>query len=412
MQILKDPSDNVIHSSTVLPLVPDDLGKLLILAIYTRGTLDKYILSGSYYYRSTSNDTRVMLFATGRRLICVFGALEQVDFLIEGTNGDAVITHKGFTFLFNTLTLKPPSESVKFNFWDNFFYRCHLTNKLSHVRQISNDVVQSWHIVTPPANWNYITSTIYPKDIKVEGIISLVTINDGEEFQIKDFVEDKSSIIISPNNRLQSVIVRSSNLFIGIILPPNMNYTINIPVGMIYASNGNTFYIPKGLFSDTYIRYYTNSPWGYEISFDKDLNQVIIFTKDKMKFGGSTTKSVDGSSTSDVKPIEQPPSGESSAPHIKPIEQPPSGESSAPHIKPIEQPPSGESSAPHIKPIEQPPSGESSTPHIKPIEQPPSDESSAPHIKPNEPSKLSNQKNQSLKSLLYSLWGRFRMLFM
>ncbi|OII70913.1 hypothetical protein cand_019400, partial [Cryptosporidium andersoni] len=296
MQILGDPG-NTIHSSTVLPLVPDDLGKLLILAVYNGGILDKYILSGSYEYRSTSNDTRVMLFATNRRLICVFGALKQVDFLIEATGGNAIVTHGNFTFLFNTLILKSHDEFDNFDFWSHFFYRCHRTDQLKHVEKISDEVVQSWHIVTPPASWNYITSTIYPKNIKVEKVISLITQDDeDEESEIKDF-GGQSSIQIHPSSRLQGVIVSSPNLLIGIILPPNMNYTINIYVGMIYASNGNIFYIPNGLFYDTYIKYYTNSPWGYKVSFDKDLKRVISFVKDKMEFGGSTTKLVNGLST-------------------------------------------------------------------------------------------------------------------
>ncbi|EEA08427.1 uncharacterized protein CMU_021910 [Cryptosporidium muris RN66] len=310
-----------------------------------------------------------MLYATNRRYICVFGALKRAHFLIESTNGDAVVTHGDFTFLFNTLTLKSSGKSPESRFWHYFFYDCYLTDELRRVRSISDKEVQSWHIVTPPSSWNYISSTIYPKNIKVEKIKSLFT-EYNEEFLIKDFSGGEPSVQISLNNRPQGIIFTSSNLFIGVVLPPNMNYTINISIGMIYASNGNTFYIPNGLFSDTYIRYYTNSPWGYKVSFNKDLDEVIIFVKDRMKYGGSTTKLADGSSIPDTKPTEQPQTGEPSTSDTKPIEQPQTGEPSTSDTKPIEQPQTGE------------------------------------------PSELPNQKDQSSKSFLYSLWEKFRMLFL
>ncbi|KAL7065632.1 hypothetical protein ACR3K2_39220 [Cryptosporidium serpentis] len=96
-----------------------------------------------------------------------------------------------------------------------------------------------------------------------------------------------------------------------------MNYTINIIDGTIYASNGNHFYIPNGFFNDTYIKYFTNSPWEYKISFDKDLDNVIAFTKDQMKFGGPIKNK---------KLFNE--SGESSIPNIKSIKQQQSSKSS------------------------------------------------------------------------------------
>ncbi|KAK9174189.1 hypothetical protein CmeUKMEL1_09465 [Cryptosporidium meleagridis] len=261
---LNSAEKNVIDSLPILNR--HGFGPLTIVATSLNNKFQKRVYSGTFEIPIYGRDSYLVFYEIESKNFILISIEKHFVGDLIGNSGTVFIESGSDIFCLNELELRKSNGdiiSTECPWGAQIFLESEMINF-----KFSPESIRCFKPQEPPADWNPITSTIFPSNRNYIELIKLLKSN------ISKSSEDAFSNI-QEDGTPTALLFIIDDKYMSLILPENFSYSYEKRSYTIFRSDGSYYDVQKGIFrTENGLKIVTNAPWGKQLTFDESLVRI------------------------------------------------------------------------------------------------------------------------------------------
>ncbi|OII71433.1 uncharacterized protein cubi_00811 [Cryptosporidium ubiquitum] len=255
---------NVIDSLPILNR--DGFGPLTIVATSLNNKFQKRVYSGTFEIPIYGRNSHIVFYEIETKNFILIWIEKHFVGDVIANSGTVFIESGNDIFCLNDLELRKKNGDIISTEcpWGAQIF---LENDISNFK-FSPESIRCFKPQEPPADWNPITSTIFPSNKNYVELIKLLksNVSRSDEAAFSNIQEDGTPT---------ALLFIIDDKYMTLFLPENFSYSYDKETFTVFRSDGSYYDVHKGIFrTESGLEIVTNAPWGKKLNFDENLVRI------------------------------------------------------------------------------------------------------------------------------------------
>lgn len=241
-------------------------GALTIVATCLNDRFQKRVYTGTFEIPIYGRNSHLLFYEVESKHFILISIEKHFVGDVIGASGTVLIESGNDVFCLNELELRKSNGDIIYTEcpWGAQIF---LESNLSGFK-FSPESIKNFKAQEPPADWNPITSTIFPSN---KNYVELIKLFKSDFSRSSEAAFSNIPVDGTPTALLFIVDDKYMTLF----LPENFSYSYDKQTFTVFRSDGSYYDVQKGIFrTETGLKIISNSPWGEKLAFEESLVKI------------------------------------------------------------------------------------------------------------------------------------------